>query len=119
MPTPEPLTIQPGEYVLAPVYAIHHDPEYYPEPEIFRPERFSPDEKEHRHPMAYLPFGAGPRMCIAERFGMMLSMLGVALLIGNFRFSVCSKTPQSLKFDPNNVRVFAVKGSLYFNIEKV
>lgn len=119
LPGPDGFTIEPGVHVMVPVYGIHHDPEYYPQPEIFRPERFSTEEKESRHPMAYLPFGAGPRTCIAERFGMMQSMLGVALLLKNFRFSVCDMTPKSLNFDPYNVRVFNSKEGIVLKVEKL
>jgi cytochrome P450 len=49
-----------------PVYALHHDPKYYPEPERFDPERFNEDEKANRHRYVYLPFGEGPRICIGK-----------------------------------------------------
>lgn len=51
-----------GTAVLIPVYAIHHDPRYYPEPDAFDPERFSKDGA--RPAGTYLPFGDGPRICI-------------------------------------------------------
>ncbi|XP_061396406.1 cytochrome P450 6a8-like [Musca vetustissima] len=116
---PDGLTIEPDVHIMIPVYGIHHDPELYPQPEIFRPERFSPEERSRRHPMAYLPFGAGPRTCIAERFGMMQTMMGLALLLKNFKFSVCERTPKRLNFDPFNVRVFNSKDGIYLNIEQV
>lgn len=58
------LTVEPGVNVLIPLYSIHHDPKYYPEPEKFIPERFTSEEIGKRHPMVYLPFGDGPRHCI-------------------------------------------------------
>lgn len=51
------LTIRKGTLTLIPTYSIHMDPEYYPEPEKFDPDRFSDENKKNRHPMAFLPFG--------------------------------------------------------------
>ncbi|XP_058979711.1 cytochrome P450 6a8 [Musca domestica] len=113
------LTVEPSVHIIIPVYAIHHDPEYYPQPEVFRPERFAPNEKGQRHPMTYLPFGAGPRTCIAERFGMMQTMMGLALLLKNFKFSLCDRTVKQLTFDPFNVRVFNTKEGIYLRVEKI
>lgn len=53
-----------GIRVLIPVYSIHHDPKYYPDPERFDPERFSEENIKTRPEGTYLPFGDGPRICI-------------------------------------------------------
>lgn len=52
--------------ITIPVLALHHDPKYYPDPDKFIPERFSPEGYQLRDPMVYLPFGDGPRNCIGE-----------------------------------------------------
>lgn len=55
-----------GLRVHLPVYYLHHNPEYFPEPEEFRPERFLGDERRNINPYTYLPFGEGPRNCIGK-----------------------------------------------------
>ena len=50
--------------VWIPLLALHRDPDNYPNPDEFNPERFSKEAIEARHPMTYLPFGGGPRNCI-------------------------------------------------------
>lgn len=51
-------------HVTISVAGLHEDPEYYPNPEKFDPERFSEENKKKRPAYTYLPFGDGPRICI-------------------------------------------------------
>lgn len=60
----ESLMIEKGQKILIPIYSIHHDPKYYPNPDTFDPERFSAEEKSKRPNGTFLPFGDGPRHCI-------------------------------------------------------
>ena len=46
--------------------SLHRDPEYFPDPEKFYPERFSDENKQKIVPFSYLPFGSGPRNCIGK-----------------------------------------------------
>lgn len=55
-----------GTSVVIPVYALHHDPEYYPDPELFDPDRFSEEAQIFRDKYTYLPFGEGPRICVGK-----------------------------------------------------
>jgi cytochrome P450 family 9 len=65
--TEPPFTLKPGEGVWVPIYALHHDPDYFPDPEKFDPERFSDENKGNIKQCTYLPFGSGPRSCIGKQ----------------------------------------------------
>lgn len=69
--TLEPIYIQgvkipTGTYLTFPIYAIHRNPEVFPEPEKFIPERFVNFDQQNRNPYAYIPFSAGNRNCIGK-----------------------------------------------------
>lgn len=55
-----------GIAIWIPIYGIQHDPNYYPDPEKFNPDRFSDENKHKLVPGTYLPFGLGPRNCIGN-----------------------------------------------------
>lgn len=55
-----------GTQIAIPVWGLHLDPEYYPDPHRFEPDRFTDEEKAKRPHYSYLPFGEGPRNCIGE-----------------------------------------------------
>ncbi|XP_055852792.1 cytochrome P450 6a8-like [Episyrphus balteatus] len=118
-PTKNPKFVIPANTMcLIPVDAIHHDPEIYPDPEKFDPERFSPEEISKRHSCSWLPFGEGPRHCIGLRFGKMQTSIGLALLIKNFKFSHCDKTPSQLEFNPKSI-ILVSKGGIHLRAERV
>lgn len=58
------LVVEKGIQVVIPVLGLHRDPNYFPDPEKFEPERFSDEAKRHRPNYVYLPFGEGQRICI-------------------------------------------------------
>lgn len=112
------MVIEKGMSVVIPVYAIHHDPAIYPQPEQYDPSRFTSEEMKKRHPMAWLAFGEGPRNCIAQRFGIMETRIGIISLLSRFKFLPCSKTPIPMTFGPSPI-VLSPKESVYLKIEPI
>ena len=73
--------------------AIHRDPDHYPDPLQFDPDRFLPEERERRHPCAYIPFGSGPRNCLAMRFALFEAKVALAALMREMTLKPTPKTP--------------------------
>ena len=69
-------------------WASHRLPEVFPEPEAFIPERFTPERKASLPRGAYVPFGAGSRICIGKRFGQTEVMLVAAQLLRRYRLEL-------------------------------
>lgn len=55
-----------GSVFWIPIYALHRDPKYFPQPENFDPERFNDENKKKIIHETYIPFGFGPRNCIGK-----------------------------------------------------
>uniref|UniRef100_A0AAT9UTJ8 Cytochrome P450 6PZ30 n=1 Tax=Maconellicoccus hirsutus TaxID=177089 RepID=A0AAT9UTJ8_MACHI len=80
-------------------YGLHHDEKYYDNPEEFRPERFTEEEKAKRPSFAYLPFGQGPRSCIGARFAKLVVKVGLIHILNNFSYQVSPKMQFPIEFD--------------------
>ncbi|XP_035228707.1 cytochrome P450 3A31-like isoform X1 [Stegodyphus dumicola] len=89
-------TIPKGAIVQAPVWDIHHNPDFWPDPWKFDPERFSTENKISIKNMSYIPFGVGPRNCIGARFAQLEAKLTLFKLLKKFRFEACEKTDDPL-----------------------
>lgn len=123
--------------IIVPVLALHMDPEYYPDPEKFDPERFNEENKKNIHPFTYLPFGEGPRICIGKqsdcknqnnagfklffsglRFGLMQTKVGLTVLLKNYLFTLNSKTQIPLKMDPFSF-VMSPLGGVWLDVQRI
>lgn len=110
--------IEKGTQVWVPAYAIQNDPEYYPKPEKFDPERFSPEQVANRDTALWLPFGEGPRNCIGLRFGMMQTRVGLVTLLNNFEFSPSSKTTIPLEISKKGF-ILSPEGGMVLKLKKI
>lgn len=89
--------IEKGIEVFIPVLGLHMDENYYEEPEMFKPERFLDGNEAGK---IYLPFGDGPRNCIARRLGKMQVKVGFLYLLQKFKYELKSKP--DMEFNPKN-----------------
>jgi cytochrome P450 len=80
--------IRRGSTVLIPINSIHHDERFWPEPEVFDPARFLPENLRSHHRSAYLPFGGGRRVCIGKTFAMIEATLVTALMSRRFVYDL-------------------------------
>ncbi|XP_061395486.1 cytochrome P450 6d1-like [Musca vetustissima] len=91
------LTIENGTSIIIPIFGIHRDAKYFPNPTDYRPERFAEDSKDY-NPVAYMPFGEGPRHCIAQRMGVMNSKIALAKILANFYIQPMPRKEVEFKF---------------------
>ncbi len=88
--------IRPGETVFVNTYALHRHEDLWERPHAFDPDHFSPAAREARDRYAYLPFGAGPRVCVGANFAMMQAQIILATLVARFRFAPAGKVPEPI-----------------------
>ncbi len=85
--------IPKGNLVVINIIGMHHDPVLFPDPERFDPERFTPEAEKALPKNAFLPFGAGPRVCIGNHFALMEGHLALATLAQRVRFELPPSAP--------------------------
>ncbi|XP_044761156.1 probable cytochrome P450 6a14 [Coccinella septempunctata] len=112
------LVLEKGIKLMIPIIGIQHDPEFYPEPEKFDPDRFSEENKKTRPSFTFLPFGEGPRICIGARFGLMQTKVGLIALLSKYEFSVNKRTREPLEYD-KKVFIMSVLGGIWLDFEEI
>ena len=85
--------IERGSSVLIPINSIHHDERFWPDPEVYDPTRFLPENARSHHRSAYLPFGGGRRVCIGQSFAMIEGTLILAMMSRQFRYDLVPGHP--------------------------
>ncbi|CAH1399974.1 unnamed protein product [Nezara viridula] len=94
--------IEKDTAIIIPTWSLHHDPQYFPDPDKFDPERFSQENRDSIVPYTYLPFGEGPRMCIGMRFGLLQTKVGILTVLRKFKIEPCEDTKIPLVMGANS-----------------
>ncbi|XP_077287820.1 cytochrome P450 9e2-like [Arctopsyche grandis] len=98
-------TMQAGEGILIPIYAIHRDARYFPEPHQFKPERFSNENKRNINPLSFIPFGVGPRNCIGSRYVLTVTKTVIFRLLSKFDLTMTEKTQNPIMISFKTIAV--------------
>jgi cytochrome P450 len=91
-PTGEHIDIRAGVTVLIMPWTLHRHALYWDRPRAFMPERFLPENRAWINRFQYLPFGAGPRVCIGATFALQEAVIALAVLMHRFRFDMTPMT---------------------------
>ncbi|KAJ0172919.1 hypothetical protein K1T71_011095 [Dendrolimus kikuchii] len=95
---PDGLQLDKGVRVHIPVFSIHYNPDYFPDPETYRPERFL--TKDEIKPYTFFPFGEGPRICIGMRFAKMQTIAGLITFLKKYNVELADDMPAKVEFEP-------------------
>lgn len=106
-----------GMPIYIPIYALQRDEKNFPDPLRFDPDRFSPENVDNIRPFTNFPFGAGPRNCIGERFGLMQVKSALVNLLKDYRFEATENTPKDIVLEKKAMLVQSEKG-LFLNLIK-
>lgn len=140
------LIIEKGQKIIIPIMSLHNDPKYFSDPEVFKPERFSPEEKAKRPAGVYFPFGDGPRICIGilifvqcnckvkykshddvlfhlifigKRFAEIEMKLALVKLLSKFEVEPCEKTEIPVTFTNMSLVALPNDGTVWLKLNRL
>ncbi|XP_064237776.1 cytochrome P450 4F2-like [Aotus nancymaae] len=109
---PDGRVIPKGVICLISVFGTHHNPAVWPDPEVYDPFRFDPENVKERSPLAFIPFSAGPRNCIGQAFAMAEMKVVLALTLLRFRVLLDHMEPRR-----KPELVLRAEGGLWLRVE--
>ncbi|KAF5285370.1 hypothetical protein FQR65_LT13260 [Abscondita terminalis] len=96
------LVLNKNTSIILPIHATHYNPKYFPNPEVFDPERFNEENSKNIVPYTFLPFGHGPRNCIALRFALLEVKIGLVEILKDCNIVRTAKTRVPLKLNKDD-----------------
>ena len=107
------IKIEKGTSIIISLLGLHRDEKYFPNPTKYDPDRFIEERKDYDEDM-YMPFGLGPRNCLAFRMGLLITKVGIVMLLKNFNFK--SAVEEEIEFDYGTVTLLPKPGTCKIQI---
>ncbi|CAK1552461.1 unnamed protein product [Leptosia nina] len=98
------IKVDKGTRVFTPLFEYHHNEKHYEDPEVFKPERFSPENKHKIADISFMPFGKGNRVCVGMRYATLQAKTGLIYLLRNFTVNTIIK-PGGMRYSKQQVQV--------------
>ncbi|XP_061005531.1 CCAAT/enhancer-binding protein zeta-like [Dama dama] len=111
---PHSRVIPKGVICLISIFGTHHNPSVWPDPEVYDPFRFEPENIKGRSPLAFIPFSAGPRNCIGQTFAMTEMNVVLALTLLRFRVLPDEEEPRR-----KPELILRAEGGLWLRVEQL
>ncbi|KAJ3654761.1 hypothetical protein Zmor_013929 [Zophobas morio] len=111
------VVLKKGTAVFISGWGLHYDSNYYPNPEVYDPMRFTEENMKTRPEYTFLAFGSGPRNCIGARFAYASLKSSLAAIISRYEIEFCEKTKDPLIIDPKGF-LLAPISDLYLKFKK-
>ncbi|XP_076436666.1 cytochrome P450 3A30-like [Babylonia areolata] len=99
--------VKKGTRMMIPIFTIHTDPDFWPEPQKFVPERHTPEAKAARHPFSFMPFGHGPRNCVGMRLAQLEIRMAIATILQHYTPVLCDKSVYPPVVDVSEFKIIA------------
>ncbi|XP_066590353.1 cytochrome P450 6a2-like [Prorops nasuta] len=102
--------VEPGTFIAISNTALHKDPSYWKDPEVFDPSRFDPSVKSSIPKFTFLPFGEGPRICIGMRVGLLSAKAALFAILNNYSLEPSPRTQLPFRMDTNAFMLSPIGG---------
>ncbi|XP_059482598.1 cytochrome P450 9e2-like isoform X2 [Neocloeon triangulifer] len=104
------INFKEGDIVGIPFYAFSRDPEHFPDPDEFKPERFSEENKHKIKPFTFMPFGSGPRGCIGNRFALLEVKIALAYTLAFCEIDLNTPDQYPIRLDKTKIENSPIGG---------
>ncbi|KAG5883092.1 hypothetical protein JTB14_027889 [Gonioctena quinquepunctata] len=116
LPDEKPILVKRGARIITPIYSMHNDPKFFPEPERFIPERFSDENKHKMKPNTFAPFGFGSRTCMGSKYSILQAKLLYFHLLTHFEIVPVEKT--KVPFEVARIPRLNAHGGLWIGLKR-